>query len=155
MFSIFTVTSTLPIVSVPIMPSLSEEIDDHIIGNDTTFGPPCRTRPGCRRSLYSCSKYRSELITGFGAVWPRPHKLVSRTMPHGLTSLVGWVERRRGPAASVRHSSVGLAAARPTLLVTRSSLFSCSPVADWPPTRDNLPHRLTPASRGSLMRFRG
>src|ERR1035438_6228538 len=37
-------------------------------------------------SMYSCLKYFSVLSTGFGAVCPRPHRLVSFTVAHRSTS---------------------------------------------------------------------
>ena len=55
---------------------------------------------GQRRSRmcasYSCGKYFSVLITGLGAVWPRPHRLVSRS-------------RSQRDLSISRSSSVGLA----------------------------------------------
>ena len=49
---------------------------------------PLRTGPsaGLSNSRYSLRKKRRVLSTGFGAVWPRPQRLVFRTMSHSSSS---------------------------------------------------------------------
>ena len=47
---------------------------------------PGRIVSGWSSSSYSLRKNRRVLITGFGAVWPRPHRLVLRTMSQSSSS---------------------------------------------------------------------
>ena len=47
---------------------------------------PARQRLARMWSSNSWRKWRSVVSTGFGALWPRPHSEVSRTMRHSSSS---------------------------------------------------------------------
>ncbi len=72
---------------------------------------PARQRLARMWSSNSWRKCRSVVRTGFGALWPRPHSDVSRTMRHSSSS-----ESRSARVAvpSVRRFSIRRALSRPT-----------------------------------------
>ncbi len=72
---------------------------------------PARQRLARMWSSNSCRKCRSVVSTGLGALWPRPHSDVSRTMRHSSSS-----ESRSASVAvpTVRRFSMRSALSRPT-----------------------------------------
>src|ERR1017187_5079630 len=62
---------------------------NYFVAGSGCFAAPLECGPNgsdCSSASYSLRKNRSVLMVGFGGVWPRPHKLVLRTMSQSSSS---------------------------------------------------------------------